>query len=101
MFDFLGIGMGEILLILIVALVVVGPDKIPEIARKTGKVMRALKKTTSDLMAEVNREIEMEEKNPVQSEMKAVQSAMAPVSELLNEPITLENESKVKVKNES
>jgi Tat protein translocase TatB subunit len=96
MFDFLGIGMGEILLILIVALVVVGPDKIPEIARKTGKVMRALKKTTSDLMAEVNREIEMEEKNPIQSEMKVVQSAMTPVSELLNEPIILENEPKVK-----
>jgi Tat protein translocase TatB subunit len=96
MFDFLGIGMGEILLILLVALLVVGPEKIPEIARKTAKVARALKKTTSDLMAEVNREIEMEEKLPVESAMKTVQSAMPPVPELSEEAITLENAPEVK-----
>jgi sec-independent protein translocase protein TatB len=87
MFDFLGIGMWELLLILVVALIVVGPEKIPEIAQKTGKVMRALKKTTSDLMAEVNREIEIEEthsKNPKNNMQSSAQSLPDILSSSLN-----------------
>jgi Tat protein translocase TatB subunit len=72
MFDFLGIGGWEILLVLVVALLVMGPQKIPEIARKAGKVMRAVKKTGSDLMAEVNREIEIEEKAAVTAPGKSL-----------------------------
>jgi Tat protein translocase TatB subunit len=62
MFDFLGIGGWELLLIIIIGLIVVGPNKIPEIARKAGKVMAGIKKTTSELMSEVTREVEAEKK---------------------------------------
>ena len=53
----------EILLILIVALVIWGPKKIPEIARTLGKTVRALRKATSDITATVTRELNMDEKN--------------------------------------
>jgi sec-independent protein translocase protein TatA len=56
--DLFGIGPLEILLILIVALIIFGPEKLPEIGRTIGKTMRGFKNTASDLTAQVTREIE-------------------------------------------
>ena len=60
---FLDMGPLEILLILVVALIIWGPHKIPEIARTLGKAVRALRKATYDLTSAVTKEIEMEEKD--------------------------------------
>lgn len=57
--DFFGMGMGEILLILVVALIVWGPGKIPELARTLGKMTRAFRKASSDLTTAVTRELDM------------------------------------------
>ncbi|MFC2007179.1 twin-arginine translocase TatA/TatE family subunit [Chloroflexota bacterium] len=59
---FFGMGTGEIILILVVALIIWGPNKLPEIARKIGQATRTLKKASSDLTNVVVREIEAEEK---------------------------------------
>ena len=55
---FFGIGTWEILLILVVALIIWGPGKLPEIARTMGKTVRALKKASFDLTTAVTKEIE-------------------------------------------
>ena len=55
---FSGIGIWEILLILIVALVVLGPRRLPEIARTLGKAVRTIKKASADLTTTVTRELE-------------------------------------------
>jgi sec-independent protein translocase protein TatA len=60
--NFLDMGFWEILLILIVALIIWGPGKIPEIARTLGKFMNAMKKMSFDLTTQVRREMELEEK---------------------------------------
>ncbi len=59
--DFWGIGWLEILAILVIALIIFGPKRLPEIGSKLGKTVRALKKTTSELTAQVTREIKAEE----------------------------------------
>jgi Tat protein translocase TatB subunit len=50
MFDF---GMGELVLIFAVALIVLGPDKLPEVARTLGKGLSSLKKALDDAKGEV------------------------------------------------
>jgi sec-independent protein translocase protein TatB len=60
--DFTSIGSSEILMIILVAVLVVGPNRIVEISRTMGKVMRAIKKTTFDLTSAVTKELELEEK---------------------------------------
>ncbi len=60
--DFFGLGGGEILLILVVALILFGPGKIPEIARGLGKTMHAFRKASTELTTAVTREIEEEKK---------------------------------------
>ena len=60
---FFGIGTWEILLILVVALIIWGPGKLPEIARTMGRAVRTLRKATSDLSTAVTKELDMEEKD--------------------------------------
>ncbi len=55
-------GIGEILLILVIALIIFGPGKIPEIARTLGRTVRAFRKATSDLTTAVTKELNTEEK---------------------------------------
>ena len=60
--DFFGIGFGEVLLIFIVALIIWGPKRLPEITRTLGKTVRALRKATYDLTSAVTKEIDIQEK---------------------------------------
>ena len=55
---FFGIGTWEILLILVLALIIWGPGRLPEIARTLGRTVRALKKASFDLTTAVTKEIE-------------------------------------------
>ena len=61
--DFFGMGMWEILLILIVALIIWGPGRIGEIGRTLGKIVRTLRKASFDLTTQVSKELEGEEKH--------------------------------------
>jgi len=56
--DFFGIGPLEILLILVIAMIILGPQKLPEIGRTLGRVMRTFRKATFDLTAQVTKELE-------------------------------------------
>jgi len=56
--DFQGIGGGEILVIIIVALLIWGPNRIVEIGRTLGKTVHAFKKATSDITVKMEKELE-------------------------------------------
>lgn len=47
-----GIGTGELLLLFIIALVVLGPERLPGLARDIGKTMQDLRKTSDELTTE-------------------------------------------------
>ncbi|HEY33700.1 MAG TPA: twin-arginine translocase TatA/TatE family subunit [Dehalococcoidia bacterium] len=61
--DFVGIGAQEILMILLVAILVIGPNRIVEVGRTIGKVSRAIKKASIDFTSAVSKEMEQEEKD--------------------------------------
>src|SRR2546423_5044235 len=58
--NFLGMGPGELLLVLVLALIVFGPDKMPEIARQIGKTVGELRRVSSEVTREIQRSIEDE-----------------------------------------
>ncbi|MFH1169851.1 MAG: twin-arginine translocase TatA/TatE family subunit [Chloroflexota bacterium] len=62
--DFFGIGSGELLLILIVALIIWGPGRLPEIARTLGKTVRTVRRATYELTNAVTREVENDHQPP-------------------------------------
>ena len=51
-----GIGFGELIIIFIVALLVVGPHKLPEMAKNLAKVLREVRKTSDEFQASIFRE---------------------------------------------
>jgi len=59
-----GIGMPELLVILVVALVVLGPKRLPEVARALGKAMAEFRRQTADVMDEFQVQAMLEEEPP-------------------------------------
>ena len=55
--NILGIGPAELLLIFIIALIVFGPGKLPELARTLGKAMRELRRMSLEVTAEFAKEL--------------------------------------------
>jgi Tat protein translocase TatB subunit len=56
--DFLGIGLPELLLILVVALIVVGPRRLPEVAAQLARFIREFRKYSSNVTREVTDALE-------------------------------------------
>jgi Tat protein translocase TatB subunit len=56
-----GIGMPELVVILVVALVVLGPKRLPEVARQIGKAMAEFRRQTSDVMEELQSHVMAED----------------------------------------
>jgi sec-independent protein translocase protein TatA len=53
-----GISGGEFLTIIVIILMLFGSDKIPDIARTAGKIMRQLKHATNDIKSEIQKSAE-------------------------------------------
>ena len=53
-----GIGGGELVFIIFIALMLFGADKIPDIARTMGKIMRQVKDATDDIKYEITKSAE-------------------------------------------
>ena len=58
--NFLGMGPMELMVILVLAMIVFGPGKLPEIAGQVGKVVRDFRRTTAELSSEFNRTLSLE-----------------------------------------
>ena len=56
-----GIGFGELILLLIIALIVFGPEKLPEVAGTLGKYYRQIKDYSDSLRETVEKELNLEE----------------------------------------
>ena len=71
MFD---IGFTELMVIGVVALIVIGPEKLPRVARTVGHLAGRLQRYVSDVKADINREIELEELRKMRDSMQQAAS---------------------------
>ncbi|HYN11758.1 MAG TPA: Sec-independent protein translocase protein TatB [Burkholderiales bacterium] len=67
MFD---IGFSELLVIGVVALIVIGPEKLPRMARTVGHLAGRLQRYVADVKADINREIELDELRKMRDSMQ-------------------------------
>ncbi|MFO1308692.1 MAG: Sec-independent protein translocase protein TatB [Burkholderiales bacterium] len=71
MFD---IGFSEIVVIAVVALIVLGPERLPKAARTLGHLFGRLQRYVNDVKADISREMELEELRKLQQQMKSAAS---------------------------
>lgn len=67
MFD---IGFSELMLIGLVALIVIGPERLPKVARTVGHLLGRLQRYVSDVKSDIRREIQLDELRKLQGEMQ-------------------------------
>lgn len=66
MFD---IGLSELMLVAVVALIVIGPERLPKVARTAGLVLGRLQRYVSDVKADISREIKLDELKHLKQQM--------------------------------
>jgi len=67
MFD---VGFSELIVIGIVALVVIGPERLPKVARTAGHLLGRLQRYVNDVKADINREMQLDELRKLQTDMQ-------------------------------
>lgn len=91
-----GIGLPEMALILVIALLVFGPKKLPEIGRSLGKAIRGFQEASRDFENEFKREAQQLEesmKTPTLPKSQEVTTAEATTAESNNHNATSAQES--------
>lgn len=78
---FLDMGPMEILLVLVIALIIWGPGKIPEIAKTLGRTVNALRKASFDITSQIKKEIDLDSKEPLSKEKTNTGNMTATISE--------------------
>jgi sec-independent protein translocase protein TatA len=72
------IGMPELIIIFVIALIIFGPRKLPELGKSLGKSIAEFKKASNELKSTLEEEIRLEEQRSTIEEKKVVQSVTAP-----------------------
>jgi len=70
-----GIGPGELLLILILALIVFGPRRLPEIGKSLGQMMREFRQASDEITGQLRQEIDAATEAPEAASDSSRQSA--------------------------
>ena len=65
------IGFSEIVVIGVVALIVIGPERLPKTARMLGHLFGRLQRYVNEVKADINREIELDELRKLQSQVQS------------------------------
>jgi sec-independent protein translocase protein TatB len=80
MFD---IGFSELLVIAIVALLVIGPERLPKVARTAGHLFGRLQRYVNDVKSDIQRELELDELKKLRSQFEdAARSVEQSVNEV-------------------
>ncbi len=85
-----GIGSTELLVILVVALIVLGPKSLASISRTLGKAMGEFRRVSTDFQRTLNAEVEQEEqeKRKKEAEKAAAEAAKAPTADASSDTAT-------------
>jgi len=86
MFD---ISFSELIVVGIVALVVIGPERMPKVARTVGLLLGRMQRYVSTVKADIHREMQLDELKKLQAEMQA--SAHHVESSIRNGMLTVED----------
>ena len=81
-----GVGLPEVTVILILALLIFGPKKLPELGKQLGKTLKSLKKASNEFQNEIDQVINEEDKDESPKSIESKQT-----NEINQEKIDSEN----------
>ncbi|MGB3820022.1 Sec-independent protein translocase protein TatB, partial [Achromobacter pulmonis] len=88
MFD---VSLTELMVIGVIALIVIGPERLPKVARTVGHLLGRAQRYVNDVKSDIQREIELDELRKFKSEMETaaqdVQQSLHDTHNALQEPV--------------
>jgi len=89
------IGFSELLIVFIVGLLILGPERLPHAARSAGLWIRKIKRSIGTVQREINEQLDKEElqqkiqetNNRIMAETNAIQNTITPLPETANNQI--------------
>ena len=88
MFD---VSFSELMLIGVIALIVIGPERLPKVARTVGHLVGRAQRYVSDVKTDIQREMDLDELNNLKGQMedaaRSVKSSMQAASDSLKSPL--------------
>ncbi len=84
-----GVGLPEVTVILILALLIFGPKKLPELGKQLGKTLKSLKKASNEFQNEIDQVMNEEDKDESKKSIESNQT-----NEINQEKIDSENSKK-------
>ena len=84
------IGMPELVIILVIALIIFGPRKLPELGRSLGKIIGEFKKASNELRHTLDEEIRMEDQKDQRAKTEAEQKSALEAANSMRDAITTE-----------
>jgi sec-independent protein translocase protein TatB len=89
------IGFTELVMIALVGLIVIGPERMPKVARTVGHLLGRLQRYVSDVKADINREMQLDELKKLKSQVaeqahdmeRQVNEQMSSIETSLNQSI--------------
>lgn len=66
MFDF---GFSEMVVVAVIGLIVLGPERLPKVARQAGQWLGKLQRYVADVKSDINRQVELDELRKIQTEV--------------------------------
>ena len=82
------IGMPELIIILVIALIIFGPRKLPELGRSLGKSIGEFKKASNELRHTLDEEIRVEEQKEQRAKTEAEQQSALEAANSMRDAIT-------------
>src|SRR3977135_3865312 len=89
------IGMPELIIIFVIALIIFGPRKLPELGRSLGKSLAEFKRASNELRNTLEEEIRLEEQKPRFDPSKTAEASPAPTLPHEEEPVGVATSGKV------
>jgi sec-independent protein translocase protein TatA len=89
-----GIGLPEMILIMLVALLIFGPKKLPEIGRSMGKAIKGFQDASREFESEFKREADRETARLEEPTPSTAPVPAQPLAEAVAEPVVIPSEVK-------
>ncbi|MDD2776383.1 MAG: Sec-independent protein translocase protein TatB [Gallionella sp.] len=94
MFDF---SLSELMVVLVVALVVIGPERLPKVARTLGHLYGRAQRYINGVKADISRDMAIEEfrqlQQKVQAEATALEQSVQQTNQTINQEVQALNQS--------
>jgi TatA/E family protein of Tat protein translocase len=95
------IGMPELIIIFVIALIIFGPRKLPDLGKSLGRSLAEFKRASNDLRSTLEEEIRVEDTRPKNIEPEVIPSKPEPAIESSTETDTSETDTSKDAKESS